>query len=348
MIVDSCPFSLRRILNFKIRSTVVKQMPAQIRKQWFLITLIGLMLIGFMLAQPLAWLADLEWLKWAIVTVTMFLMAWPLEFGRLQRAVSRPLAPGLACVLNLVLIPLIIWPLAALAGAELGPGMMIAAATPSTLASAAVLTRRAGGDDSISIMVTILTNATCFLVMPFWIYVQTGNEIGSSKLVGTIYKLLLFVVLPIAIAQLTRLHRPSATWATKSKPRLSLMALIGILSIVLVGAIKMGLRFSTDYEGASGFSVWQLLTAAGILLAVHTSVFWIGILSAKQLGISRQEQIAVGFSGSQKTLMIGLSTAINLGMSIVPIVMYHSLQLIVDAYFAERIREGEPDVEPTP
>ncbi|MFK7765827.1 MAG: bile acid:sodium symporter family protein [Mariniblastus sp.] len=313
-----------------------------IRKQWFLISLIVMMVVGFCLAQPLERLADQEWMKWLIVSVTMFLMAWPLEFGRLKRAFSRPLAPGIACVMNLVLIPLLIWPLAALVGAELGPGMIIAAATPSTLASASVLTRRAGGDDSISIMVTILTNATCFLVMPFWILVQTGNEIQSSKLVGTIYKLLLFVVLPIAVAQVARMHRDSATWATESKPRLSVLALIGILSIVLIGSIKMGLRFSVegDSTAGSGFNIWQLIGAATILLAVHTIVLWTGILTAKQLGIPREEQIAVGFSGSQKTLMIGLSTAINLGMSIVPIVMYHALQLLVDAYFAARSRDA--------
>ncbi len=317
----------------------------QIGKHWFLISLVAMMALGFVLARPLEQIAELQWLKWAIVSVTMFLMAWPLEFGRLQRTFSRPLAPGLACVLNLVLIPLLIWPLAALAGMELGPGMIIAAATPSTLASAAVLTRRAGGDDSVSIMVTILTNATCFLVMPFWILVQTGNEIESSRLTGTIYKLLLFVVLPIGAAQLARIHRPSAEWATKSKPRLSIFALLGILSIVLIGAIKMGLRFSGEASDgtAGGFTVWQLITAAVILLTVHVLVFWVGIESAKRLGVPRVEQIAVGFSGSQKTLMIGLSTAINLGMSIVPIVMYHALQLIVDAFFAERLRakEGE-------
>lgn len=310
-----------------------------IRKHWFLVSLLVLMVIGFWFAAPLEPISNVEWLKWSIVTLTMYLMAWPLEFGRIKRAVAQPLAPLLGCALNLILIPLLIWPLASLAGPELSSGMIIAAATPSTLASAAVLTRYAGGDDSVAILTTIITNASCFLVMPFWIYVQTGNEIPSAKLVGTIYKLLLFVVLPICFAQLVRIHQPSAAWATRYKPRLSRIALMGILSMVFLGAIKMGLRLN-DQSDAS-VDLTNLVVAACVLLGVHTLIFWFGIYAARKMGAERGAQIAVGFSGSQKTLMIGLSTAVDLGMSMIPIVMYHALQLIADSIFAERIRDQE-------
>jgi sodium/bile acid cotransporter 7 len=311
----------------------------QLGKHWFLVSLLAMMVAGFLFCASFESLASVEWIKWCIVSVTMFLMAWPLEFGRLRRAVSRPLAPMLACALNLVLIPLLIWPLASLAGVELGPGMIIAAATPSTLASAAVFTRRAGGDDSVSILATILTNASCFLVMPFWILVQTGKEVESSQLTGTIYKLFFFVVLPIGLAQMARINAASAAWATRQKPFLSILALTGILAMVFLGAVKMGLRFSGQSE--SVLNLANLLTMLLILMAVHTFVFWFGIWFSGRMGIPREEAIAVDFSGSQKTLMIGLTTAINLGMSIVPIVAYHAFQLMIDAVFAERIRNNQ-------
>jgi sodium/bile acid cotransporter 7 len=314
----------------------VKQTMNQLRKNWFLISLLVLLAIGFESASSFESLSNIEWLKWTVVSVTMFLMAWPLEFGKLKSAFASPLAPLMATALNLIAIPLLVWPLAKLVGAELGPGMIIAAATPSTLASAAVFTRRAGGDDSIAMMVTILTNASCFLVMPFWVMVQTGNSIDSSALVGTIYKLLCFVVIPIGLAQLARINTPSAQWATKHKPKLSFAALIGILSMVFLGAVKMGLRFEGD--GPSNLGAGNLALTALFLLLVHVAVFWTGIWLSSRSGLARESQIAVGFSGSQKTLMIGLSTAINLGFSIVPIVLYHTIQLIVDSIFAERFR----------
>ena len=173
--------------------------------------------------------------------------------------------------------------------------------------------------------------------MPFWIFVQTGNEVESGKLIGTSYKLLLFVVLPIATAQLIRFHQASAAWATQRKPVLGKLALIGILAMVFLGSVKMGMRIITQTDAS--MSPANLGIAAVVLLGVHVFVFWFGIFAARKMGTTRDEQIAVAFSGSQKTLMIGLSTAVNLGMNIIPIVIYHALQLIVDSIFAEKIRE---------
>jgi hypothetical protein len=92
-----------------------------IQKHWFLASLLLLMAMGFQFANPFETLAEIEWLKWSVVSATMFLMAWPLEFGKLQQSLARPTAPLLGAAFNLILIPLLVWPLAALAGAELGP-----------------------------------------------------------------------------------------------------------------------------------------------------------------------------------------------------------------------------------
>ena len=72
---------------------------------------------------------------------------------------------------------------------------------------------------------------------------------------------------------------------------------------------------------------------------IHILMFFVAIQLAKWFQLPRVDQIAVGFSGSQKTLMVGLSTSINLGVSIIPIIAYHSIQLIVDTLFADRFRK---------
>lgn len=318
-----------------------------LKKYWFLVALVTLLVTGYFTSSTFAWLSELAWLKWSIVGVTMFLMAWPLSFDQIKSAIASPGPTSLATTLNLVAIPLLVWPFAWMAGPELGPGLLIAAATPSTLASAAVWTRRAQGNDGISIMVTIITNASCFLVLPLWIYVQTGDQVDSKALLATTYNLLFFVVIPIGLGQLARLRRPWAEWATQNKPRLSLVALIGLLSIVFLGAVKMGIRFSNATELTDALSFSNLGITWIVVLLVHVVVFWGGIWIAGQLGFRREDQIAVGFSGSQKTLMVGLSTAITLGFSMIPIVMYHTTQLIVDAYFAEQLR-SKPESHDTP
>lgn len=312
-----------------------------IKKNWFLICLFSVLTVGFLGCKPLEPVVAFDWLKWLVVCTTMFLMAWPLELKNIQSTLTKPGPSLLACALNLIAIPLLAWPVSMLVGPELGPGIIIAGATPSTLASAAVLTRRAGGNDGIAVLVTILTNATCFLVLPFWIYIQTGNQIESSQLIGTIYKLLAFVVVPIFLGQLVRLHAQSANWATRNKPSLSIAALIGILIMVLLGSVKLGLRFAEADQASIGPIEISLTIVA--LSFIHLFTFWLGFHLSKQIGLNRESQIAVAFSGSQKTLMIGLGTAVSLGMSFIPIVLYHTIQLITDAYIAERLSRQKQD-----
>jgi sodium/bile acid cotransporter 7 len=74
-------------------------------------------------------------------------------------------------------------------------------------------------------------------------------------------------------------------------------------------------------------------------------MFWLGVRTARFCGFSRGDQIAVGFSGSQKTLMVGLLMAITLKVSILPMVAYHCLQLFVDTLIADAYRRSDEQVK---
>ena len=85
--------------------------------------------------------------------------------------------------------------------------------------------------------------------------------------------------------------------------------------------------------------------AAVVFVSVHCCVFWLGMKIAKAIKLPRADQIAVGFAGSQKTLVIGLSTSISLGFSMLPILMYHVMQLVIGTVLVDRMRlEFEAEV----
>ena len=102
----------------------------------------------------------------------------------------------MAALINLGLLPLAGWLGAQWLRADLAGGLIVAAAVPSTLSSAAVMTRKAGGDDSVSIFVTLLTNISCVVVTPLWIVLLLGVEVDLS-LPDMVTNLLLVVLLPI-------------------------------------------------------------------------------------------------------------------------------------------------------
>ena len=87
----------------------------------------------------------------------------------------------------------------------------------------------------------------------------------------------------------------------------------------------------------------DLILTLGFVALIHLTVLALGFGVSRVLGCNRGEQIAVGFAGSQKTLMVGLSTAMEMGFSIIPIIAYHSIQLIVDTLIADRLKARESD-----
>ena len=317
-------------------------------KNWFLIALVTVLATGFfgmdLAPESAAWLAEQETIKWTIVTLTMFLMAWPLSFENLKQAGTKPTPTIIACLMNCVFIPLITWPLFFLCGRELGFGLAIAAATPTTLATGAVFVRRAGGNDAVAMLATLITNGTCFLIMPFWIWVMLSSELSTGSdaidqtalLSDSITKLLCFVVLPIFVAQAFRLPGKLGQWATDHKPMLGRWALVGVLSMVLVGAIKMRQRF--DSQTGEALSPTDLLITATLVITIHLMAFVVGNYFAKMARLPMADRIAVAISGSQKTLVIGLSMAIGLGVSIIPLLMYHTFQLLIDSVIVEKFR----------
>ena len=310
-----------------------------LRQNWFMAALISCLGVGFWLTDPLHALTDSGWVKWTIVSLTMVAMTWPLKTSSLVSAAANPIPAILASTINLVAAPLLAWPLSQFLSDDMAAGLLLAAAAPSTLASAAVWTRRAGGNDSVAMMVTIITNAICFLVTPAWVFWLIGQQITGFDVSDTIFKLLLFVVLPMAVGQALRVPSGLAQWATNNKPKFSLFAQIGILAMVLLGSIKMGqtLEFASIYMITN-----QLLLVIVLVSSLHLALFSMGIYAGRATGQNRENNIAIGFSGSQKTLMVGLSVAVSMGLNIIPIVAYHAMQLIIDTLIADRYRQVLP------
>lgn len=315
-------------------------MKRHLQDQWFLIALAGVLLGGFLFPEFWRDFASSSRLRSSIVASVLFVMALPLETRAVVRTLLRPTAALLGSLVNMGLLPLIAWGVASLARGELATGLIIAATAPCTLASAAVWTRRAGGNDAVAIMVTLLTNATCFLVTPCWLLWLTSQstEISLSEMVA---QLGLLVVLPMSLAQFVRQYQPIGTWATRRKRQLSTLAQGGILAMVLIGAVNASFRLN-ESNWREHTSLWDVVQMFVSVCVVHLLALAAGWLLAGAIRLPRAEQIAVAMSGSQKTLMVGLYVAINYfgGLTLLPMVAYHVAQLVIDTLIADRWRRS--------
>jgi len=316
----------------------------RIAQHWFLFTLMLVLTIGFSCWRVLEPLAEAAVVRKTLVFCVMFLMALPLELNKVWQSVRRPWPVLLATIINFGILPAVAWVLSRLLTGDLALGVLVAAATPSTLASAAVWTRRAGGNDAVSLLVTIVTNLSCFIFTPLILYALTGSQLlgqsGELTLGKMIARLALLVVLPMTLAQLLRLHVPFARWATAHKPSFGVSAQLGVLSMVLLGSIGAARELS-EPSGDNSLAVTDFMLMVAVVLTIHLSMLYLGHLLGRWTGIEREDRIAVGFSGSQKTLMVGLHVAVTYfgGLAILPMVTYHVGQLLVDTIIADRLRD---------
>ena len=115
--------------------------------------------------------------------------------------------------------------------------------------------------------------------------------------------------------------------------------------MILLGSVRAGLSVRLETSaGAAGITDYGLMIV--LVLTIHLSMLAVGHLAGFWLGMLRPERIAVGFAGSQKTLLVGLTVAVEdygyYALAVLPMVAYHVGQLLVDTLIADRLRATAP------
>ena len=85
-----------------------------------------------------------------------------------------------------------------------------------------------------------------------------------------------------------------------------------------------------------------------LVLGIHVLVLALGHGLGRLAGMDGGERIAVGFAGSQKTLMVGLWIATEYAavfgeLAVLPMVAFHVLQLFIDTLWTDHCRKTAPE-----
>ncbi len=266
----------------------------------------------------------------------MFLMALPLPWNIIQGSIAKPWPAILGSLINLFLVPIVACIFAIVLPTHLGQGLLVTSLYPAPLLqpqSGRVALER---DETYAVLITLITTFASVVVIPIgmvWL-LKTSVQIEVLPLMSN---LALLIIAPILLAQMLRRSRRVGHLSQSAKPILSIACQMGILLMVLVGAVQMGLKLFDQTSQQSSFTfVGDLLLTCLAVVSVHLLVMACALYLAKATGIEPKARTAVAFAGSQKTLMIGLKLAIDAQASILPMVAYHVLQLIIDAYLAAR------------
>jgi sodium/bile acid cotransporter 7 len=275
--------------------------------------------------------------------VILFLMSVTLESSRLRESLRSPVAVLWGASINFVLIPAAAMALLPLQRqADFTVGLMVAAAVPTTLAASSVWTRKAGGNDAISLLIMILTNGLCFLVTPLWLKISLSHsvELNVEEMIGQLF---LTALLPILLGQAFRASAWFRNFADRAKEQIGAVAQFFILLIVFWASVQSGVKVMAGRTGSAGFPAGPALIVWGCCIALHLTSLFIALQGGRLLRLTRDDTVGAALAASQKTLPVGLFVAAMLARNgtplvMLPMLMFHASQLVIDTLLIDTLQ----------
>jgi sodium/bile acid cotransporter 7 len=241
------------------------------------------------------------------------------------------------------LLGLVIKPLAlALLTPDLYLGVLFLCALPSTVQSSIAFTSMARGNVAAAVCSASASNFIGIFLTPVLVslLITRGSAGGSS--LDSIMAIVEQLLLPFIAGQLLRPW--VGAWVDRHKPILKYVDQGSILLVVYTAfseSVNEGLWHKVSFATLAGILVISALLLA-IALYAATQV-------SRKLGFSKEDEITIVFCGSKKSLASGVPMAkvlfapSALGMIILPLMLFHQLQLMVCAVLAQRFaRRGQP------
>lgn len=218
---------------------------------------------------------------------------------------------------------------------NLWPGIFYLAALPSTVSSSVVMVSIAGGNMPAAIFNASISSLLGVFVTPLWMgwYLQAST--GGLDFGPVIGKLMVQVLLPVVAGIL--LHTRLGKLAERHRQKLRIFDQIIILLIV----------FNSFSESFARRLFLGLTSADLLLLGISMVFFFLSVMGiiyllGRLLQLNRPDNITALFCGSKKSLVHGtvmsrvlFPDAALAGLVLLPIMLYHALQLILASIIAQ-------------
>ncbi len=214
-------------------------------------------------------------------------------------------------------------------------GLLFLGILPSTVQSATAYSSLGGGNVATSVVAAAVINvAGVFITAPL-LALLAGTAAAEIDM-GGLERIALILLLPFAIGQLAqgwaggwvKGHRSLVSWFDRGSIAIAVF-------VAFSGAVEQGLW------GLVAPLQWAaLLGLVAVFLALGFGGAW---LLGGAIGLARSERISFLFAGAQKSIALGAPLASVLfppavaGLLLLPVLVYHLLQLVISAPLANRL-----------
>lgn len=213
-------------------------------------------------------------------------------------------------------------------------GFLYMGVLPSTVQSATAASSLAGGNVAASVVAAGILNISGVFVSPL-LFAALAGSAGDIHADG-VMRIVSILLLPFLAGQLAQKWlRP---WALAHKPIVTFMDRTTICIAVYVA-----------FSAAVMAGIWDKLQAqelviiGGLICVMMAFAFGGGWWLGQRLRLPRADRISMLFACGQKSIAFGAPLAATLfppamaGMVLVPILIYHTLQLVISAWIAPQL-----------
>ncbi|MFN3769839.1 MAG: bile acid:sodium symporter family protein [Ectopseudomonas guguanensis] len=313
----------------------------------FTLTLLAVVLIATLLPASGQVAVVFEWITNLAIALLFFLHGAKLSRQAILAGAGHWRLHLLVFTCTFVLFPLLgllLKPLMApLIGNELYLGMLYLCALPATVQSAIAFTSLARGNIPAAICSAAASSLLGIFLTPLLVALLMGVEGDSGSTLDAIGKISLQLLLPFVLGQIAQ--RWIGGWVNRNKSWLKYVDQSSILLVVY-----------TAFSAAVIGGLWQevpLVTLLALVLACCVLLALALLLThllGKWLGFNQEDRITILFCGSKKSLATGVPMAqvlfagSSIGVLILPLMLFHQIQLMVCAVLAQRYAR-RPEVE---
>ncbi|WP_347907361.1 bile acid:sodium symporter family protein [Pseudomonas grandcourensis] len=305
----------------------------------FTLTLIGVVTLASLLPASGQVAVGFGWLTNIAIALLFFLHGAKLSRESIIAGAGHWRLHLLVFSLTFVLFPLLglaLKPLLSpLIGNDLYMGMLYLCALPATVQSAIAFTSLARGNIPAAICSAAASSLFGIFLTPLLVTLLLNVHGEGSSTLDAILKISVQLLLPFIAGQIAR--RWIGDWVARNKSWLKFVDQGSILLVVYGAfseAVIEGLWHQIPLLDLVG-----LVLVCGIVLAL---VLVAATVLGKAFGFNQEDRITILFCGSKKSLATGVPMAqvlfagSTIGLLILPLMLFHQIQLMVCAMLAQR------------
>ncbi|MEV5986886.1 bile acid:sodium symporter family protein [Streptomyces sp. NPDC052051] len=226
---------------------------------------------------------------------------------------------------------------------DLYTGLLFLTLVPSTIQSSIAFTSIARGNVPAAICAGSFSSLIGIVITPLLAAVLLGNS-GGGFSADSLVKIVLQLLVPFLAGQ--ALRRWIGGFITRHRKIVGLVDRGSILMVVYTAfseGMVQGIWHQVSLPRLGG-----LVVTEAALLAAMLGLTWYG---ARALGFDRGDRIAIQFAGSKKSLASGLPMAgvlfgTHTALAVLPLMLFHQMQLMVCAVIAKRRSHDREPEEP--